>query len=66
MSAEDATAAWQAHEAYWAEFHNRSYIEFNIRDVNASASYRLTQDILLQRALDGMDGISPYPIHFKY
>ena len=65
LSAVDASSAWSAHEAYWAEFHSRSYIEFNIHDINASASYNLTRDILLQRTLDGMDGLSPYPIHFN-
>ena len=65
LSAVDAESAWSAHEAYWADFHNRSYIEFDIHDVNASASYDLNRDLLLQRLLDGMDGLSPYPIHFN-
>ena len=65
LSAVDASSAWSAHEAYWAEFHDRSYIEFDIHGVNASASYDLNRDIFLQRLLDGMDGMSPYPIHFN-
>ena len=59
------STAWQAHETYWTEFHNRSHIVFNLHDINASASYNLTRDLVLQRLLDGMDGISAYPIHFN-
>ena len=65
MSAKDELEAWTAHESYWAEFHNRSHIELTIHGVNASASYNLSRNLLLQRTLDGMDGLSPYPIHFN-
>ena len=53
-----------AHQRWWHSFWNRSHTVVHI-PASPQLSYNLTQRLILQRALDAMDGLNDYPIHFN-
>ena len=59
-----ADSSRAAHNEWWHHFWNRSHTIVHI-PAQAELSYNLTQRLVLQRALDAMDGLSAYPIHFN-
>ena len=59
-----ASTTRAAHAQWWHSFWNRSHTFIHIPS-SPQLSYNLTQRIILQRALDAMDGLNDYPIHFN-
>ena len=59
-----ANSSRLAHNAWWQSFWNRSHTVVHV-PAAAAQSFTLTQRLVLQRALDAMDGLGDYPIHFN-
>ena len=53
-----------AHNQWWYDFWHRSYTVVHVPS-SPALSHNLTQRVILQRALDAMDGLNDYPIHFN-
>ena len=59
-----ANSSRPAHDAWWRSFWARSHTFIHI-PAQPELSYNLTQRIILQRAVDAMDGLNDYPIKFN-